>query len=211
MTLVESSEFIRHKRSLDVLARQSPGYVYLISRFDDDDSTICTFGSMGYRDNPIKTGIGGVALVTLAGMKQQRRIQPADRLRGPFIQGSQSVLGTLRVIENPQQGGGHAEELFLRKLPQMFDEYGAASKIDIFISKIPCASASSNWILPTANGDLLLPAGCANKLAAVIRSSEGITWRIWWEHGYPNQATHTACIGALSQLRGLAIVQQYFG
>lgn len=121
MTLVESSEFIRHKRSLDVLARQSPGYVYLISRFDDDDGTICTFGSMGYRDNPIKTGIGGVALVTLAGMKQQRRIQPADRLRGPFIQGSQPVLGTLRVIENPQQGGGHAEELFLRKLPQMFD------------------------------------------------------------------------------------------
>ncbi|MFC3943751.1 hypothetical protein CCU68_32070 [Pseudomonas gingeri NCPPB 3146 = LMG 5327] len=211
MTLVMSPEFIRHKRSHDAYARQSPGYVYLISRFDDDDSTICTFGSMGYLDAPLKTGVGGVAPVTLATLKLQRRVQPADLVRGPFIQGSHSVPGDQSVIEKSQQGGGHAEELFLRKLPQMFDEYGPASKIDIFVSRIPCASQSSNWILPTPDGEMLLPAGCANKLAAVIRSSSGITWRIWWEQGYTNPVTQTASIGALTQLRGMAIVQQYFG
>ncbi|VUD66777.1 hypothetical protein TDB9533_03691 [Thalassocella blandensis] len=209
MTLIQSSEFRRHKLSHDVTARQNRGYVFLISRFDDDDSTMCTFGSMGYRDEAIKSGIGGVAPVTLASIKKSTKVKPTDVKHTNFADKFQEIGKNRVVVTNTQQGGAHAEELFLRKLPQMFDEYGEPRKIDIFVSRIPCASTSANWVLNTEKGKVLLPQGCANKLLAVIQSNPGITWRIWWEEEYPNPNTQTACASAMAKLSGRAIVKRY--
>ncbi|WP_374568608.1 hypothetical protein [Ideonella sp.] len=211
MTLIRSREFARQKRSLDVFARANRGYVYAISRFDDDDSTICTFGSMGYRDDPIKTGIGGVAPVTLLSMKNNNKVKASDQIMGGFVAGTENIGLGKSAVRNEQQGGAHAEELFLRKLPQMFDEFGEASKIDLFISRIPCANTSASWSLAAPGGNVLLPCGCGNKLTAVIQANPGITWRIWWEEEYPNATTQAACVAALNGLRGRAIVERYRG
>ena len=128
-----------------------------------------------------------------------------------FVDRFQEVRANQSVVTNPQQGGTHAEELFLRKLPQLFDEYGEPKKIDIFISRIPCANTSASWVLNTDRGNVLLPQGCANKFLSVIQSNPGITWRIWWEEEYSNPRTQASCVAALAKLNGRAIVKRYVG
>ena len=93
----------------------------------------------------------------------------------------------------------------------MFDEYGAPKKIEIFISRIPCANMSASWVLDTDRGKVLLPQGCANKFLAVIQSNSGITWKIWWEEEYPNARTQASCVAALAKLNGRATVKRYLG
>jgi hypothetical protein len=210
MLLIDSSDFIREKQAGDALAAGNAGYVYVISRFDDDDSTLCFFGSMGYRVQGLPVGIGGVAPVTLISFKAQRRVQPTDN-RAIFVAGREYVPINQVPIINAQQGGAHAEELFLRKLPKMFDEFGEPKKIDLFISRIPCAAASAPWLLAMAGGNVILPCGCSNKIRVVIENNPGITWRIWWRDPYPNANTQTECLQALSTLQGRAVVQRYDG
>jgi hypothetical protein len=210
MSLTDSPSFLREMQAGDAIARANPGYVYLISRFGDDDSTICYFGSMGYREAALPTGIGGVESVTLLTFKGPKKVQLTE-VQPVFIAGSEFVPANQVPVIKPQQGGGHAEELFLRKFEKLCAEFGKPNKIDIFISKIPCAKVSSGWMLTIAQGNVILPCGCSSKLALVARHWSDITWRIWWRDAYPNPTTQSDCLKGLAELQGAAIVQQYVG
>jgi hypothetical protein len=208
MLFIQSRAFIRQRDAGDALAAGNRGYVYLIARFDDDDSSICFFGSMGYRPEALLTGIGGVTPVTLVSFKAIRRIQRSDR-PATFIAGREYVpIDTVPVISD-NQGGAHAEELFLRKLPVIFEEYGTPRKIDIFVSRIPCAATSTGWALALGGNNMILPCGCSNKMRVVMEYNSEITWRIWWRDPYSNIDTQQQCLTGLAKLAGPAIVQQY--
>src|SRR5215468_4561200 len=120
MLLTQSGAFVRERQVGDALAARNPGYVYVIARFDDDDSTMSFFGSVGYRDAQLPTGIGGVEPVTLISFKATRKVQRND-VQPVFITGREYVPNNSVPVINRQQGGAHAEELFLRKLPAIFD------------------------------------------------------------------------------------------
>lgn len=133
---------------------------FLIYRFDSDDSTLGSIFSMDHttpvREEP---GAGG--------------IYPAQKGR---------VKNNKITKLHPHQGGGHAEEIFMRSLNK-FTEYGNLNEVELFISMIPC-DRSSAFIMNVNNTKVVAPSGCGDKLIMMINCFNGIKWEICFDREY---------------------------
>lgn len=137
------------------------GVVFAISRFDNNDDTLCCFFSQAY--------VGGISSVL---MPFSRRFVKFQRVKG----------GELKARENPF--GGHAEEKFIECLVCS----GLVPKsIELFISKIPCCAQSDPWAINYNGMEIELPIGCGNKLKTIIMLTPFIQWTIAYDEEYDGQ------------------------
>lgn len=181
-SLVRSLEFrvLRHQLKY-LYAQRLAGNdydVFLISRFDENDDTIRPYLSNTYSNH------------------HDPSLYPAR------VQ--QKAKGnTWRDAD--LQGGGHAEEKFIRSLNELGGEFGAPNLIEVYVSRIPCASISRVWTAhkPFEQEDMLWPAGCGPKLRFAMESTPHIRWVLFWEEGYERLEVQAACEAQLKQMREL--------
>jgi hypothetical protein len=152
------------------------GVVFAISRFDNNDDTLCYFFSQSYVD-----GISSVL------MPFSRRFVKFQRIK----------RGQLRARDNPF--GGHAEEKFIEYLVCS----GRIPKsIELFISKIPCCAQSDPWEINYNGMKIELPVGCGNKLQMIIRLTPFIQWAIAYDEEYDGQM-QVNCMSIMEDIKKL--------
>ncbi|WP_444945432.1 hypothetical protein ACJJIP_14625 [Microbulbifer sp. VTAC004] len=162
-TMHQSRRFVREFEACNAYRQQTGGVnEYLIYRFDSDDSTLSNIFSIDYktpvRSSPLPGGI-----------------YPAQRGR---------LNSSKTKVTKPQnyQGGGHAEEIFLRSLDK-FTSYGPVGRIEMYISKIPC-NYSSAMMVNVNGSNHHVPSGCGNKLQLMIEAFTNINWYICFDREY---------------------------
>ncbi len=150
--------------------------VYLIFRFDGDDSTIASVFDRGYKETPAvapgeKGGILGNTRLNMSG-------------RGAAA----------------KQEGGHAEEIFIRSLYKLAEEYGNPSRIEVFTSLIPCMPIAKHGSNPFNIGQgKVMPSGCGAKLNYLVDLFPGTQWAFAFERDYSDQgkALHHATMNQM--------------
>lgn len=191
-------------QALDNWRRESPqGNVFLMARFNDDNSRVVGFQSVSYFDHN-------------SAITQDRLFfwpveLQAVRARGPRNNRSHYIQAT------PRQGGGHAEEYFIRFL---LTEYAYAfhggnlthllpQKVELYVSRIPCPRSSAAWLFssPEGGGAMFFPEGCGPKLYEVMRRTTNIRWTLTYDEVFPHQDTTAEALAWLNRMNSLAHVQ----
>ena len=116
----------------------------------------------------------------------------------------------MAAIFNIKQSGGHAEEIFIRTLPSIVAAAGQLNKVEMVISRIPCADQSPPWaclekleaVNISGSAQPVLPPGCGPKLHEVIKGMPKTSWSIRWIENYTGPA-QTACVSIMSQIADL--------
>ena len=121
---------------------------------------------------------------------------------GRPIPGKAGTLKGTTTGVSPNQGGGHAEEYFLMKLMAFADQFYLPSEIEIYISRIPCASTSMKWNFSFKGVHMSLPAGCGAKLYAVIKTLSMVNWYIAYGEGYTGQ-TQSSSLAWINRIDSL--------
>jgi len=189
-SLVNSAEFRALRQQLKYLyANKIAGDdydVFVISRFDGDDETIRPYLSNIYSDH------------------HDPSLYPAKSL--------QKAKGN-SFRDADRQGGGHAEEKFVRSLNELGEMFGVPQVIEVYVSRIPCASTSRAWSAhkPFEPEDMFWPAGCGPKFLIAMKATPHIAWHLYWEEGYEkNLKAHSESLGQLtllSQLPNVTVAQ----
>lgn len=188
--IVQSHEFLGLRLQLREIYRRglaSGDYdVLVISRFDGNDDTLRPYLSTAY------TGHHDPTLYPAA--LQQR-----------------AKGNTWRDAD--VQGGGHAEEKFIRSLNELASLFGQPELIELYVSRIPCAGRSSPWRAhkPFEEEDMLWPPGCGPKFRVAMEATPHIRWHFYWEEGYDaNPKAHAESLAQLtlmSQLPNVRVAQ----
>lgn len=145
--------------------------VYLIFRLDGDDSTMASIFDRGYKDTL------AVAPGQIGGLTRNTRLNMSGK-------------GTAA-----KQEGGHAEEIFIRSLYKLAEEYGNPRRIEVFTSLIPCMQIAKHGSNPFAIGQgKVMPAGCGAKLNYLVDLFQEAQWAFAFERDYSDQgkAVHHA-------------------
>lgn len=166
--MIASEQFKREKAANDAYLKAEDDFykatknlVYLIFRFDNDDSTLASTFDRGYKKNlAVPTNAAG-------GLSKNIRLKP-DSMEPANL-----------------QEGGHAEEIFIRSLQKLAREYGAPQKIEVFTSLIPCmfvgAHGSNAFLI--GNGQVM-PEGCGAKLNLLVDMYPTVSWAFAYEKDY---------------------------
>ena len=167
MSIVDSEEFLTLRAQLKEF--YSNGHtggdwdVFVISRFDEDDETLRPYLSTAYSDHFDPTLYTAVL--------QQRG-------KGGVWRGADD------------QGGGHAEEKFIRSLNELVELFHRQPRlIEVYVSRIPCGKRSSPWQAhkPFEPVDMLWPEGCGPKLYLAMEATPHIKWELLYEENYGNE------------------------
>jgi len=186
----ESEAFKKEKKACDAYLGGADPYtpagsdkgVYLIFRVNHDEASMATIFSLDYRDEA-RTGYGGVS--------------PAVRGKSGTQLGKGKVKYQTITKKAKKQGGGHAEEVFIRSLGKILKDLVEhkykVTDFEVFISKIPCFKegniGSSAFILKSsdaswASSDTLYPEGCGPKLNLLAKTCSSINWAFCYEKDY---------------------------
>lgn len=155
--------------------------VYLIFRMDDTDTTMASIFDRGYKNTPTARpgGMGGITRNTRLNMSE--------------------------VGSAAKQEGGHAEEIFIRSLYKLAEEYGTPKKIEVFTSLIPCMPVAKHGSNPfTIAQGKVMPAGCGAKLNYLVDMYPQVQWAFAFERDYADQgeALHHATMKQMLVLSG---------
>ncbi|HEX5719473.1 MAG TPA: hypothetical protein VF179_25150 [Thermoanaerobaculia bacterium] len=187
MPTLPHSEDFKLWRRLGRLHVNSANDVFVISRFDRNDATIEIFYSTAYSPHPAPNLLP-VTLVAPTALQRALRgatlVDDRGKKRALMTEDSDVFIYT----PTPGQGGGHAEEMFIRSLPRLFTEYGQPFLIEIYISKIPCGEASPSWIGPRpddASKTMLWPQGCGPKFHCLFKLCPSVDFELIYEDTYP--------------------------
>lgn len=172
-----SSRFPSQKKACDAYLKDPhkaagvKNVVYLIFRLDGDDSTLGCIFDRGYGRSPaVRPGEAG-------GITRNTRLDmTSGRAAG-------------------MQEGGHAEEIFIRSLYKLAEEYGTPRRIEVFTSLIPCMPVARHGSNPfTIRDGKVMPAGCGAKLNYLVDLFPQIEWAFAFERDYDGQgkALHSA-------------------
>ncbi|MFD1217719.1 hypothetical protein [Microbulbifer celer] len=137
---------------------------FLIYRLNSSNRSMGNLFSMAHQ-TPMRTGFGGIKEAVKGKAKNNRITRP-----------------------HRHQGGGHAEEIFLRSM----HKFESVSKVEMFISLIPCDRSSAMQI-NLDNEDVFVPSGCGAKLKFLAERYPNISWEICYERiydGNTGQRTH---------------------
>lgn len=138
--------------------------VYLIFRFDGDDSTMTSIFDRGYKQTP------AVAPGEVGGLTRNTRLNMSAKAAAP------------------KQEGGHAEEIFIRSLYKLAEEYGNPRRIEVFTSLIPCMPVAKHGSNPFTIGQgKVMPAGCGAKLNYLVDLFQQAEWAFAFERDYSDQ------------------------
>jgi hypothetical protein len=189
--------------------RRVTGTVYLISRLDNDDGSLRAMWDAPYTPDQINYFERDAENRWHALYGNIHKLQTEPRQaqllndRNKPVQGTAGKIKGSTLTSAARQGGGHAEEFFLRYLMGLANKGIIPIVIDLFISRIPCAATSMSWEFEF-NGNLeTLPAGCGPKLYEVIRRTARISWYLAWSEGYEgqNQAASMLQVNRIDGLR----------
>lgn len=116
------------------------------------------------------------------------------------VPGKAGNLKSKTMAYSDNQGGGHAEEYFLRRMLSLANAGNVPTQIELFISRIPCASSSMMWRFDFQGNLITLPAGCGAKLLTAVQMTPGTQWDIAYGQGYANVATQAPSAAWISQI-----------
>jgi len=181
-TMHQSDAFKKQKKSCDAyLALNDPltpagveTSVYLIYRVQGNDTTLSTMFSQKYIAEQ-HTGFGG--------------IDAAVRGNSGTQVGKGKVKYEAITKKAKFQGGGHAEEMFIRsfdKITQDLAQNGSftVTRVELFVSKIPCCKRDKIGSSAFELNGVIYPEGCGVKLNKFIKSKPDIEWAICYEKDY---------------------------
>lgn len=206
-------------RAITTNQRNPSGQVYLIYRFDDDDSTLGVMWDSKYSSGQDTTALswsdsnGGTHTHPRFDFVEKR--ESKSRVFGVFLDKNNKPLrgkaaNIKRSYEEPaeMQGGGHAEEFFLRHLLAVMKEsqLGHAfipKKIDLYISRVPCANTSPAWLVNFNGQSIRLPLGCGPKLFVAARYLSFIDWNIFYGQDYSPGVHRTSSRESIARLNRL--------
>ncbi len=187
MSLKDSAEFQQLRASLyrlkaDLKPEKGTGEydVFVISRFNGDDNTLRPYLSTSYSDK-------------------------ADTTLYPVEKRQLAKGGAIVTSPANQQHGGHAEEKFIRSLNELAGLFGAPSRIDVYVSRIPCAGRSKYWNAhkPFEEENMIWPAGCGPKLFTAIKATPHITWTLVYEEIYEKEGIQASSMAEVDKIAGL--------
>lgn len=165
------------------------GHVFLVYRFNKDDEQVGGIFAAPYKEQR-ETLIQGIKPVNV--MKQQ--ITSDKSFKNIRFKDGFQFRHPLRGIERAQnQGGGHAEELFI----QFFlahKLHNEVNHVEIMISRIPCNNVSPSWFTSGPEGNF--PLGCGPKLLTLAQRYTNIHWTI----AYDEVNTATTNMDKMNQL-----------
>jgi hypothetical protein len=191
MPITASATSLALFQNCEAQRRLYPDKVFLIYRFDNDDTKMGAVWSTGYYNDPSTYFYLGMPLLYPVRYTEARRVRDQP--------------GLSRLTDSAEQSGGHAEEYFIRQLPILFALHGVPGEIDLYISRIPCADRSQLWTLehPVTGEMVLFPKGCAAKLRKIMRMTPNIEWRLAYMEGYPNPNTQANCLAGIRRMNDL--------
>lgn len=182
--LHESDAFKREKKACDAYQSLQDKYtpkqaamgVYLIYRLNGDDETMGTVFSLSYTAEPAidsgTPGSYGEAVRGTSGTKIGKGKIPYD-----------TITKVAKL-----QGGGHSEEIFIRSISKIFSDPTLmgkpVSKVEMFISKIPCCKFENIGSSAFAIGNDIFPEGCGAKLQILVNKFPAIEWAFCFEKDY---------------------------
>lgn len=184
--------------------RMMTNQVYLISRFDDDDSTLNVTWDAGY--TPVSTNYfkdgkyyyGNVTKLETVRASNAVLLDDNDRP----VRGRAGVVKGSSTAVSSNQGGGHAEEFFLMKLKAFIEQFYCPTTIEIYVSRIPCAATSMQWRFSFYGGSYMLPVGCGAKLYTVIKFLNVVNWYVAYGEGYRG-ASQSASLAWITKINAL--------
>lgn len=189
-------------RTNEVIRRTS-GTVYLIFRLNDDDDSVESMWDAPFERGQVTTverGHQRFAFVEKYQTESTRSIQPLDD-KGKQIQGRAGRPGGQTYAPAEMQGGGHAEEFFLRRMLQLANTRNIPNTVELYISRIPCAIMSPMWRCQFGGNLITLPEGCGAKLLQVVRHTQASTqWYIAYDESYNRPDMQASCLAHITRI-----------
>lgn len=182
--------------------QQTSGTVYLIFRLDDDDTTVETMWDAPYARDQTTTVEGGhqrFAFVDKYQTFNTRSIQAVDD-RGRPLRGRAGRPGGTTNVRADNQGGGHAEEFFLRRMLQFANDGYVPRTIEIYISRIPCSDTSPMWRVNFGGQVITFHPGCGRKLLQAVQHTPTTQWYIAYGQGYARADTQASCAARIDRI-----------
>lgn len=185
--------------------RSSSRQVYLISRFDDDDRTLNVCWDASYSQASRNYLIDDRWYYGEVRKLAPEKVDPGQLLDagGRPVRGKAGVIKGFKMAESPMQGGGHAEEYFLRRLMAHLEQGYVPESIEIYVSRIPCPDTSMMWQFYFAGGRYSLPAGCGPKLYLVISTLHRIEWTLAYGEGNRSASAQSASLAHINRINRL--------